>query len=224
MRIAEVAAALAVVGCLVPGTAGALDPAIKCHAAKLKLAGKYASCRLIADATAVKNATPPDYSTCDERLQTGWQKVENNIGGECPEIGDLEDVQDSIVECSLASRYLVRIGVVSTHTFSGVQLDVDYSQAAGAFEGAGSDVSCTVSIPGSLVVFDDDETTRALTVAVVNQDGFESPIELATCIFEGLGIADPVPADFGFVNVQGADPNGDPIAGIQPGVVIEKLP
>jgi hypothetical protein len=87
MRISMLVAAIAVTGLVASGPAGAaLDPAIKCQSVKLKLAGKYASCRLIAEANAVKNGTAPDYATCDAKIQAGWQKVEESIGGECPRL------------------------------------------------------------------------------------------------------------------------------------------
>lgn len=42
------------------GPAAALTPAQKCQAKKLKITGKYAFCRLKADAKAVKTGQPAD--------------------------------------------------------------------------------------------------------------------------------------------------------------------
>jgi hypothetical protein len=226
MRIPQLVAAVAVIGLVASGPAGAaLDPAIKCQAVKLKLAGKYASCRLIADANAVKNGTAPDYSNCDAKIQAGWQKVEESIGGECPTIGDLEDVQDSMVECLPSSRYLIRIGVFSTHTFGGLQIEVNYSQASGGFQGAGTDVSCSPSIPGTLNAYDDREDTSDLVLGVVAPEGgFESPIEAWTCIFENLSLQDPVESDFTLTVTDAVNPSGNPVVGVVPGIVIEKIP
>ena len=48
-----------------PGPAGAVSPADKCEAAKLKTAGKYGFCRLKAEAKAAQTGDAPDYSKCD---------------------------------------------------------------------------------------------------------------------------------------------------------------
>jgi hypothetical protein len=226
MRLRSTLVAVASLAVLAPGFAGAvLDPAIRCQAIKLKLAGKYASCRLIADSTAVKNGTAPDYSTCDAKITAGWQKVEESIGTECPTTGDLEDVQDSIVECLPSTRYLVRFHLTSDDYLGALQIEVDYSLAAGEFEGADNAVSCTNVVPDTLYARDDDEATDILLLGWIDLDGDElvGPREIAHCVFDIDGFAAPVPGDFTFTVVDSVDTNGFPVPSTTVAATVERL-
>jgi hypothetical protein len=226
MRLRSTLVAVASLAVLAPGFAGAvLDPAIRCQAIKLKLAGKYASCRLIADSTAVKNGTVPDYSTCDAKIAAGWQKVEESIGTECPTTGDLEDVQDSIVECLPSTRYLVRFQLTSDDYLGALQISVDYSLAAGEFEGADQSVSCTNVVPVTLYARDDDEATDNLRLGWLDIEGDDlvGPRELAYCVFETDGFPTPVPGDFTLTITDATDTNGFPVPSTAVGMTIERL-
>lgn len=224
MRARSLVAAAAVSSLLVPALASALDPAIKCQAAKLKLSGKYASCRLIEDAAALKAGRAPDHSTCDTKLREAWAKIETSLGTECPTSGDLTDVQDSLVECIPTTRYLVRVGVVSTHTFGAIQIDTDYSAAHGGFVGEGASVSCTSSLPGQLAAYNDKDAEEILQDGHIGLSNFSSPVELSQCIFESNSIIPPHAGDFVPNVVDATDPNGNPIPGVVAGIVIEKIP
>lgn len=73
---------------LIAGPAGAVDPAAKCEAAKLKEAGKYGLCRLKAESRAVKKGEPAVYTKCDAKFVEKWGGAETKYGGACPTSGD----------------------------------------------------------------------------------------------------------------------------------------
>jgi hypothetical protein len=61
---------------LIAGTTGAVDPADKCEADKLKAVGKYSSCRLKAESKSLKNGLPPDFTKCDQSYDARWARIE----------------------------------------------------------------------------------------------------------------------------------------------------
>lgn len=69
-------------------TSFAADDALLCQTNKLKRAGKYAFCRLKAEAKGVKKGEAPDYSKCDLQFTEKWTEAETNAGGACPSNGD----------------------------------------------------------------------------------------------------------------------------------------
>jgi hypothetical protein len=210
---------------LVPALAAAvLDPAVKCHSAKLKLSGKYAACRLLEDAAATKAGTAPDYSTCNEKFQAGWAKVEASIGAECPTLGDLPEVQDSLVECTTSPRWLVRFHVTSTGTMGSIQIDANYALANGGFPGSGNAVHCQPSVPDVLFADTDDDATETLTVGLISFDGFTTPRELARCIFESDNGMAPLPSQFELSIDDAVDTSGNPVPGVTLGVTIDVAP
>lgn len=80
-------------------TALAVDPAIRCEAAKLKAAGKYAACRLLAEAKAARIRHEPDFSSCDAKFSAKWENVERktmNQGTPCWTMDDMDSVKDSV--------------------------------------------------------------------------------------------------------------------------------
>lgn len=85
MRLTVSVCALALV--MSATAALAVDPAGKCAASKLGMAGKYEFCRLKAAAKAIKIGAAPDYSKC--ALQPKWGATEIKAGaGVCPTEGD----------------------------------------------------------------------------------------------------------------------------------------
>ncbi|MBX3025283.1 DUF1566 domain-containing protein [bacterium] len=80
------------------GGAGAVTPAEKCQAGKLKLAGKYDFCRLKAEAKAAQSGGAPDFSKCDAGFAGKWGKTEAAGGGMCPSNGDQAAIQAFIGE------------------------------------------------------------------------------------------------------------------------------
>jgi hypothetical protein len=87
---------------LLAGRAGAVDPADRCEADKLKEVGKYCSCRLKAESKAVKKAEEPDFSRCNQKYTAKWASAEAKAGGACPTEGDAEAVQDQVIGFSSA--------------------------------------------------------------------------------------------------------------------------
>lgn len=88
------AAVLAFASCVVlAGSANArayanLSRSDRCEATKLKHTGKYVACRLKAEATAIKNNEPPNYSKCEVRLYTILARAERQAGWHCPTLFD----------------------------------------------------------------------------------------------------------------------------------------
>ena len=78
------------------GTATAITDTERCTAAKLKAAGRYDSCRLLAEAKAIKTGHPVDYSKCDLTFIHKWAKAETTGGLACPTIGDATEVQNKV--------------------------------------------------------------------------------------------------------------------------------
>ena len=101
---------LAVAGLLLAaalaGRAEALSPAQKCQAAKLKITGKYAFCRLKADAKAVKTGQPADYTKCDGKFTSKFGDAEAQAGGMCPTQGDVSGVESQVIADTTAFRQL----------------------------------------------------------------------------------------------------------------------
>lgn len=217
----------AVLACvLAPTLAGAaLDPAIKCQAAKMKLSGKYAACRLLEDAAATKTGTSPDYTTCDAKLATGWQKVESSIGTDCPTLGELEEAKDSLVECVTSPRYLVRFHMTSSTSVGSLQFVTDYSAANGEFPNSGNAVVCSPSIPGTLFADSDDDSAEQLTVGMILAgENFTGPVEVARCVFEASDFTEPLPGQFSTTIQDATDYNGNPVPGVTIGVTFSLAP
>jgi hypothetical protein len=83
------------VGALLWAATAAAGPtdAQKCEAEKLKRTGKYAFCRMKADATAVTTGQPADYAQCDQKIVDKFGAAETRYGAACPTSGDVGDIQ-----------------------------------------------------------------------------------------------------------------------------------
>jgi len=67
----------------------AADPAVKCETSKLKETGKYANCRLKAEAKGVQKNQAPDYSKCEANFTGKFNGAESKAGmGVCPSESD----------------------------------------------------------------------------------------------------------------------------------------
>jgi hypothetical protein len=82
------------------GTASAATNGEKCAAAKMKVGGKYAACRLSIDSKAESKGETPDYTKCDGAQAAGWQKIEDKYGVECLTSGDQAAVQTDLTNAS----------------------------------------------------------------------------------------------------------------------------
>ncbi|MGH7790289.1 MAG: hypothetical protein ACRERC_25700, partial [Candidatus Binatia bacterium] len=87
-------------GLLVAGAAFAITPTEKCKADKLKTAGKYAFCRMNAEAKAIKKGEAPDYGKCDAKYGAKWGSVETKAEGTCPVTGDVQDILEQTADCT----------------------------------------------------------------------------------------------------------------------------
>jgi hypothetical protein len=76
--------------------AEAASDAEKCESSKLKTTGKYAFCRMKADAKAVKKGAAPDYSNCNFKFGDKFSGAESKYGQECPTSGDEEAIQSQV--------------------------------------------------------------------------------------------------------------------------------
>jgi hypothetical protein len=79
--------------------AAAVDPDVKCESKKLATAGKYSACLFKADSKAVKKGIAPDYTKCEEKFSSAWEKHEIKAAGACP-----TNCDDLIVEAEIASQ------------------------------------------------------------------------------------------------------------------------
>lgn len=74
---------------VVPGYASAaVSDAVKCQAAKMKLAGQYAFCTLKAEAAALTKQLPLDLTKCQTQYDAKCAKLETKYGSACPTPGD----------------------------------------------------------------------------------------------------------------------------------------
>ncbi len=83
-----------------PTSASALDPDIKCEAAKIKTAGKYTGCLMGTYSKAVKKGEVPDFTKCDSKYSDKWAKAESKGGGACPTEGDEAAIQAQVQQCA----------------------------------------------------------------------------------------------------------------------------
>lgn len=87
----------ALVATLLSGSSsGALTDAERCEMTKLKIAAKYASCRLKARQKSVATKTVPDDAICDDRYARVWADAESGAAGACPSNGDQTAVRTAI--------------------------------------------------------------------------------------------------------------------------------
>ena len=76
-----------------------IGKAVKCEAARLKLAAKYASCTLKAQAAAVGKQTAVDLSGCVQKFDDKCASVEAKYGADCPATPDCASMRD-IAQCA----------------------------------------------------------------------------------------------------------------------------
>jgi hypothetical protein len=99
-----------VLAVMLAGDAHGTDPDVKCQAAKLKAAGKYAACRLKEESKAASRGTPVDYTKCEQKFADKWTKAESRAvksGSACPSEGDFDYIHDSLALCSTNVEQIV---------------------------------------------------------------------------------------------------------------------
>lgn len=86
-RCITLAATAAFLACMSDIADAAPTAAVKCEAARLKLAAKYASCTLKAEAKALLKQIPLDLSSCEQKYDEKCAAVEAKYGAACPPTG-----------------------------------------------------------------------------------------------------------------------------------------
>jgi hypothetical protein len=114
-----------------------------------------------------------------------------------------------------AASYDIDIQVDDAGPFGALQYNVDYSAAAGGFNGSADTVTCAAG------AFNDDEPASTLRTGIISLAGFAGPAVVATCQFDSTGPV-PVPGDFTITVVDASDPGLAPIAPL-PGVSISAI-
>lgn len=100
MRTVGIAAIVMGMLLVARGPASAIDPAVRCEAQKVKAAGDYADCRLMAEQRAIMQSKPVDFTRCEETFSRVWQRIEDRDGAACPTLSDAMVVQDFVEECT----------------------------------------------------------------------------------------------------------------------------
>lgn len=86
--------------------AAAVEPAVKCEAAKLKEAAKYFSCRLKADSKALVKSAEVDYTKCLEKFSAKFPSLEDKAGASvCPTEGDVDSEQAALTADAVATAW-----------------------------------------------------------------------------------------------------------------------
>lgn len=129
----------------------AAEPATTCEAGKLKIASKYSSCRLKADAKAVTKNEAPDYSKCELKFADMWAKAQSKAEGACPANNDKPTVRSVLVQCTANAA-----GIVAGLPFcSGVQV------GGSCWFLGGDGLDCEVTCATVGLVYDDATRTFA---------------------------------------------------------------
>jgi hypothetical protein len=68
----------------------------KCAAAKIAATGRYALCRMQAEARAEKTGAPVDFSKCIAQHTRAFARTETRYGTECPTSGDAAAIQHGV--------------------------------------------------------------------------------------------------------------------------------
>ena len=105
-----------------PTNVQAVEPDVKCYAAKVKEAAKYSACRLKAESKAIKKGETPALSKCDSNYIKKWSKAESKAAGACPTESDLSLIQARITD--VMDKYK------KVHNNNGEKTDASMAQLA----------------------------------------------------------------------------------------------
>lgn len=118
------------------------------------------------------------------------------------------DGDSSLDTAGSKQRYSVDVAVINAAgTLASLTVDLAASEGSGRFPAAAGTTPCRVVTPGAFgatTLLD----SRRVRISVASFLGFETPVELADCVFEGAeGL---VPRDFDVTVVDALTPEGDP--------------
>jgi hypothetical protein len=105
----------------------------------------------------------------------------------------------------------IRFRVTSSATIGSLRYVASYANANGGFVGSGLAVQCTNLVSGASRSFFDDETARALRESIIAVNGFNAPLDLATCTFETDDVALGA-SDFTVTVTEATTPALEPLA------------
>ena len=90
----------------------------------------------------------------------------------------LDEVEECVEGRRIVTLFVENEGVL----FGSLQVDLDYSEAAGEFVGIADQVRCQRSA-GDFGAINDDDEKRVLSAAVISVEGFFSPTDFVRCEF-----------------------------------------
>jgi polyvinyl alcohol dehydrogenase (cytochrome) len=89
------------VGVLLAAPVWAAGAAGRCESTKLRTTGRYAACRLRANAGVAKvGGGTPGFDRCDAKLSIKWRRAETQGMGQCPTSGDQAAVRAFVAQCT----------------------------------------------------------------------------------------------------------------------------
>jgi hypothetical protein len=201
----------------------AATPAEKCEAARLKLAGKHASCMLKTEASAILKAEVPDYTKCTAGYDSKCAAIAAKYGSECPLPADCASIR-VIAECASDD---LPIPTTTTTTMPPCGGDPGIDSDGDGFTGSGGDCDdCDDQVnPGAFEIDangkDDDcdgNSDNALAACdsgllLTSTDPYEAARALGLCQTPGMTSA------WGVLSAAYVRANGAPaVPGLQVGL------
>jgi len=107
---------------------------------------------------------------------------------------------------------VLAVDLLSSQTLGALQVQIDYSSAAGSFVGLADAVLCSTSAANTTAVFNHDATARTLTASLVSVAGFAGPGPIVQCDFAKTGAV--AASDFVLTIVDATDVQGAPVTAV----------
>ncbi len=106
----------------------------------------------------------------------------------------------------------VVLSAMSSATIGALNVTVDYSQAAGTFDGVGTAVDCSDLSGAGLAAFFDDDAAGLLKLGWVDTSGIGPSTPLTSCRFTPTTQASPRRTDFQLTVTNASDLSSSPIS------------
>jgi hypothetical protein len=113
-----------------------------------------------------------------------------------------DELGSSVCDC------VVTFAVTNSETLGALQYDTLYPSGSEGFDGVGATVSCA-RLAGDFAAFNDVESARTLSTAIVSSAGFTGPVDIARCDWTG-NLPSPVPGDFAVTVTDQSRPDFSP--------------
>lgn len=112
----------------------------------------------------------------------------------------------------------------STAPLGALQISLDYSAAAGGFQGSGPLVECSNLAQDAFLSVNDHERDSRLLLGAITLNGFVAPLDIARCTFVGTDPSNPpVAEDFVLTVTDSSDTRSNPVAATV-AVTVESAP